>query len=298
MLLNYGYGLLALLVISEGLIPTVLADQVNDWYFPNWNKYRKDTPAPDAHWLNEWGFPKDGEWGWPNRKSVNYDIVSDPDLSQPPNAVLRVTYPKGSRNPAHNPQGGIGFHAQPIQVSDTVTVTDLEYQVYFPKSYNFVLGGKLPGIIGGTGRCSGGVDTPTCFSARFMWRQSGKGEVYTYIPQSKQSPHLCSNSLNVCNIKCGYSIGRGSFTFKTGAWTTVRQVLKLNTPGKTDGQLTIYANGKQVFQQNNIAFRESQTDKRIAIDFETFFGGSSGLWVTPTTQYAYFKGFHLQLTSS
>jgi hypothetical protein len=28
-------------------------------------------------------------------------------------------------------------------------------------------------------------------------------------------------------------------------------------------------------------------------DFETFFGGSTSAWATPTTQYSYFKGFSL-----
>ncbi|KAI7865105.1 hypothetical protein BDF14DRAFT_1744481 [Spinellus fusiger] len=276
-----------------------MAAQVQNWYFTNWNNYRQDTVAPNARWLTAWGVPKGSGWEWPSNPSQNsnYAIVNDPVASQGSNAVLRVTYPQGTRNPDRNPQGGIGFYAQPIQTTGTVSVADFEYQVYFPSSYNFVLGGKLPGIFGGTGRCSGGIDTPTCFSARFMWRQSGKGEVYTYLPEAKQSSTLCTTPSNICNSQYGYSIGRGSFTFKTGAWTTVRQVLKLNTPGNLDGQLTVYANGNQVYQQNNIAFRESQTGKNVGIDFETFFGGSEDSYITPTTQYAYFKGFHLQLTS-
>ncbi|KAI7865106.1 hypothetical protein BDF14DRAFT_1970925 [Spinellus fusiger] len=276
-----------------------MAAQVQNWYFTNWNNYRQDDLAPNARWLNAWGVPRGSGWEWPTNlnENRNYDIVNDPDPSQGSNAVLRVKYPQGSSNPARNPQGGIGFYAQPIQTTGTVSVADFEYQVYFPSSYNFVLGGKLPGIFGGTGRCSGGIDASTCFSARFMWRDRGQGEVYTYVPESHQSSTLCSTPSNFCNTQYGYSLGRGSFYFKTGAWTTVRQVLKLNTPGKTDGQLTIYANGRQVYQQNNLAYREYQTGKNIGIDFETFFGGSHDQFITPTTQYAYFKEFHLQLTS-
>ncbi|KAI7865103.1 hypothetical protein BDF14DRAFT_1970914 [Spinellus fusiger] len=299
MYFRYSFCFLALTLLSENAIHTVLASQVHNWSFHNWNNHRHDTLAPHAHWLKAWGVPAIDGWEWPSNlvKNRNYDIVNDPAEPHSSNAVLRVRYPKGTRNPARNPQGGIGFYAQPIQISGTAKSVDFEYQVYFPKSFKFVLGGKLPGIFGGTGRCSGGIDTPTCFSTRFMWRKSGKGEVYSYLPESKQIHSLCTAPSNICNKEDGYSIGRGSFSFKTDAWTTVRQVLKLNTPGKTDGQLTIYANGKQVYQQDNFVYRENKTGKNIGIYFETFFGGSDNTWETPKTQYTYFKGFQLQIVA-
>ncbi|KAI7865108.1 hypothetical protein BDF14DRAFT_1828839 [Spinellus fusiger] len=205
---TYSSCLLVLALLSESVIQTVLADQVDNWYFPNWNNYKQDSPAPNARWLSAWGVSKNGGWLWPTpgpNQSKNYDIVTDPTQPQSSEQVLRVTYPQGSRNPAHFPQGGIGFYAQPIQFSGTAKSIEFGYQVYFPKSYNFVHGGKLPGLFGGTGVCSGGTHSATCFSARFMWRDGGQGEIYAYLPQSKQSEQLCKAPNNYCNDQWGQS---------------------------------------------------------------------------------------------
>ncbi len=56
----------------------------------------------------------------------------------------------------------------------------LSYDIAFDKDFDWVKGGKLPGLRGGpnaTG-CSGG-NQPTgsdCFSVRLMWRQEGAAE--------------------------------------------------------------------------------------------------------------------------
>jgi hypothetical protein len=53
----------------------------------------------------------------------------------------------------------------------------LEYEVYFPGSFDFVMGGKLPGMHGGNLQCSGYSSVPNgnnCFSTRLMWRENGE----------------------------------------------------------------------------------------------------------------------------
>ncbi len=54
------------------------------------------------------------------------------------------------------------------------------YELAFDSGFDWVKGGKLPGLRGGlnsTG-CSGGnqADGLSCFSTRLMWRRSGQGE--------------------------------------------------------------------------------------------------------------------------
>jgi len=56
-----------------------------------------------------------------------------------------------------------------------------------------------------------------------------------YAPKSKQTNALCSDPQSVCDAEYGLSIGRGSFHYGTGNWTTLRQDVVLNTPGKQDG---------------------------------------------------------------
>ena len=92
-------------------------------------------------------------------------------------SVLQLLYPENSINPGTKPQGGAEFYATPLAMQNANNVS-LEYSIFFPADYNWVLGGKLPGLYGGHTGCSGGNDALTCFSTRLMWRQKGMGELY------------------------------------------------------------------------------------------------------------------------
>ncbi|KAI8138117.1 hypothetical protein BJV82DRAFT_632659 [Fennellomyces sp. T-0311] len=264
------------------------------WNFRNWNKYRNDKSDDTAKWRQAWGIPKSGGWSWPRKGSSsdnNHQIVDDPvNLKE---QVLRVTYPAGSSNPAGSPQGGIGFYAQPITLRREAKIVIFEYQVYFPKNFQFVKGGKLPGLYGGHEGCSGGADADACFSTRFMWRREGDGEVYAYLPENKQRDDLCDDKENICNPDYGYSLGRGTWKFKTGKWTRVRQTLKLNTVGKMNGLLRVDVDGRNVYNENKLVFVNKETSRIVGVAFHTFFGGSGSSWAPKKKEYSYFKRFKL-----
>lgn len=92
-------------------------------------------------------------------------------------SVLQLLYPENSINPASKPQGGAEFYATPLSLR-TANSVSLEYSVFFPVDYDWVKGGKLPGLYGGHTGCSGGNNALTCFSTRLMWRGEGMGELY------------------------------------------------------------------------------------------------------------------------
>ncbi|ORX95741.1 hypothetical protein K493DRAFT_147411, partial [Basidiobolus meristosporus CBS 931.73] len=221
----------------------------------------------------------------------NKDVVPDP--SDPTTSVLRVIYPKGSRNPTHHPLGGTGFDAKPISVADGIGQTvRLNYQVYFPEDFDFVHGGKLPGIYGGHTSCSGGKSAQDCFSARFMWRKEGLGEIYLYVPKTAlHQPSFCKIApLSVCNQKYGFSIGRGSFRFKKGAWNKVSVAVRMNqVPSEPTGQLRVWYNDEIVIDYDQMVWRVNDTVGYAGIDFETFFGGSSNRFNTPIDTFSLFK---------
>ena len=60
-------------------------------------------------------------------------------------------------------KGGLQFLARPFSGRDELT---FEYDIFFPNNFDFVRGGKLPGIKGGSGSCSGGNHDDSCFSLR------------------------------------------------------------------------------------------------------------------------------------
>ena len=112
---------------------------------------------------------------------VHADDASSWKLGTNAAAMLQLFYPKDSVNPARRPQGGSEFYAKPLDISKAKNVT-LEYKVFFPGDFDWVRGGKLPGLYGGHTRCSGGNSALDCFSTRLMWRAGGAGELYLVRP--------------------------------------------------------------------------------------------------------------------
>ncbi|KAF9352701.1 hypothetical protein BGX26_009511 [Mortierella sp. AD094] len=95
--------------------------------------------------------------------------------------VLQLNYPRGSYVPSVGSiTGGTHFYAKPFGDKTPFSKMMLSYEVGFPNGFNWVLGGKLPGIYGGSpyDGCSGGVQSTgtNCLTMRVMWRQNGVGE--------------------------------------------------------------------------------------------------------------------------
>jgi hypothetical protein len=209
----------------------------------------------------------DGKFGW-----QNVSIMSEAGRK-----FARVRYPAGSYNPGDmkrlgKPAGGVGFRMK-LDLPDSGSMR-ISYYVRFAPDFPFVKGGKLPGLGGGKGNTGGKIpDGYEGFSSRFMWRDSGDGEVYAYLPSSKI---------------WGTSLGRGSWRFPRGIWTHVEQSIRLNTPGNSDGEVTVWQNGKQVHTSRGLKFRETDRLRTDLLIFETFFGGATADWATPVDTYADF----------
>lgn len=79
-----------------------------------------------------------------------------------------------------------------------------------------------------------------------------------YAPKDDQTPSLCATPpQSVCDSAYGLSIGRGSWTFAPGNWTTIRQDVWLNTPGQDDGGINVWINGRLAMSANDIRYREN-----------------------------------------
>ncbi len=196
----------------------------------------------------------------------------------PGGTMLRVSYPQGSASrAAGGPEGGMQAYMQ--LPGGPVDALDLKYQVRFPPGFDFVKGGKLPGLYGGT--VTGGRRIPdgtNGFSTRYMWRDGGAGEVYAYLPSSREH---------------GTSLGRGYWSFTPGRWTTIHQRVQLNTPGASDGRVAVWLDGKPVLHETGLQFRTSGDLRIDGLFFSTFFGGSDSSWASPAEQYTDFAGFSI-----
>jgi hypothetical protein len=133
-----------------------------------------------------------------------------------------------------------------------------------------------------------------------MWRSNGEGELYTYLPmvsgweanqkQCKVAPY------SECNPTYGASVGRGSFKFARGAWTTVSQRVKLNDVGSNNGEMELVVNGKSVINVSGLKFRDSSSGKFRGLQVQSFFGGSDSSWASPQDQDVHFADFSVAIT--
>ena len=229
----------------------------------------------NANWQSNWAIRPEKSWGL-----ANLEIITDP--SGRFERVMRINYPQGSASPRvsrkeNAPLGGSQFYADlGIAPHDSLR---LSYYLRFADDFDFVKGGKLPGLFGGDGASGGNIpDGTDGFSTRFMWRRNGDGEVYAYLPTSKDY---------------GTSIGRGNWRFKPGIWHHLEQEIELNSPGQADGQIKVWLDGVQVLDIEGITFRDVESLKIDGIFFSTFFGGGNSSWATPKDTYIDFAEFFI-----
>lgn len=174
----------------------------------------------------------------------------------------------------------------------------LSYSAWFEDGFQFAKGGKMPGLYGGTSAetaksCSGGKQDgrEDCFSARLMWRTDGAGEIYNYYPSGAHTDAYCNIApMSKCDAKFGDSsewtrlwvfqfseplltfiVGRGSFTWATGQWTTVSQRLKLNDVGQPNGEQELFVNGQSVLHITDLEIIADAATKIYGIMAQTFF---------------------------
>jgi hypothetical protein len=195
--------------------------------------------------------------------------------------LLRVDYPAGSGSQRSadvegTPAGGAQAYLLAPTPADEAY---LRYYVRFPDGFDFVKGGKLPGLFGGTATAGRRIpDGTDGFSTRYMWRRGGDGEVYAYLPTSREH---------------GTSIGRGAWRFVPGRWTSLEQRVRLNRPGVADGRITVWVDDVQVLDERGVRFRTSPAVRIDGVFLSTFFGGGDESWATPEDQHADFAGFAL-----
>jgi hypothetical protein len=187
--------------------------------------------------------------------------------------VLTVFYPAGSTAPsAGAPYGG----AQDCLpgASGPKTSATLSYRVRFPVGFQWVKGGKLPGLYGGDEPFSGGAHTSNGWSLRLMWRSGGAAEIYGYTANTS-----------------GYGDDYQGGTFLAdGQWHTVSEHVQLNTSGVANGVATLAIDGAQVVTVNNLDITNTATPIG-GLFFSTFYGGHDATWAPTAAMHVDFSAF-------
>jgi hypothetical protein len=189
---------------------------------------------------------------------------------------LRVNFAPGAIGPD---EGGAGWRL-PLGRRESAEV---RYTLRFSEGFEFVKGGKLPGLCGGPENVSGGrpADGHNGFSARLMWRRDGRGEAYLYHMDQPE--------------KYGHSFPfPDDFRFPTGKPVRVRLAVTMNAPGRSDGVLRVWITlpesaERLVVERQDLRWRATDAFGVDSLYFETFHGGSDVSWAPKKPCWAEFS---------
>ena len=215
---------------------------------------------------------------------ANVSVMPDPEHGN----ALKVVYPKGSGSnacvqaKACPGTGGIAFRA-PLPEGNAITSAVLSYWVKFDPGFEWVKGGKLPGLCGGECATGGLEVLPDRFSIRYMWRGGNSGEVYAYLS-------------NPPNPGYGLDMGLGSWHWQNdGKWHQISEELILNTGNNNDGVIRVWYDrpltGPPNFEQKNLKYYDRTKYPNLGIDkliFSTFHGGHDASWAPKKDVVAFF----------
>jgi len=232
------------------------------------------------NWQPPWGI----QWG--PTPAGNFSITTVNVFKG--NYAARVKYPQGLESTS-----GSGSQYQCILANMTpISIPAAEamyirYYVRFDPNFDFVLGGKLPGLCGAGCNTGGGIPTGRDgWSARIMWRENGKIVQYMY--------YMDQASYYGDDFPWNEGVG-GQRYLIPGQWHCLETYIQMNTPGVKNGIVRSWFDGQLSLNRTNIRFRDTGYDN-IKIDklyFSTFFGGAGSQWAPKKDEYANFDNFVL-----
>ncbi len=219
-------------------------------------------------------------------------VVSGAEAFGGNGSALAVVYPA-------NEYGTRGTGAQwRLSFDESFEEATLSYRVRFAPGFDFVRGGKLPGLAGGTAPTgSTQANGFNGWTGRMMWRTDFNG--VSGQPQQPVTGGITYTKHTTSGFTMdGRQEDRTRWTDADGSntvmvadrWFQITQRIKMNTPGEFDGIQQIWLDGNLVLNEQNLRYR--LTDQ-FAIDqmyFSTFYGGGED-WQTSKDEVAFFDDF-------
>ena len=214
------------------------------------------------------------------------DVVNDSERGK----SLRVTYPANQFGSA----GATAFLSDlqfGVDLSASYEELYVAYDVKFAAGFDFVRGGKLPGLCGydNTQSTSSGCNTGGGFpdgfdgwSARGMWREDGVLENYVY--HAGQTNYYGDDEYWGAQAQ-------------PGQWHRVQHRVVLNTPGVANGILEAWLDGNKVLSDDTYLFRNTANIGINLFYFSTFYGGNDSSWAPSQDQYVFFDNFRISTDS-
>lgn len=249
---------------------------------------RKPVPGLAAKYANDQGIEKDASVIFTaNFESKDWDrkwtsvgvrerltpLEADPKLKLDPlqGKALRVQIAKGTTTALNT------LYKFKKQIGEEPEEIYFRYYLRLANDWNqTVQGGKMPGISGTYGKAGWGGRR-----SRGLKGWSARGSFSLTIP--KDNP---LGGLTPIGTYCYHADMPGTYGdvwvwqqgyrgyLETNRWYCVEQYLKMNTPGKKDGILRAWIDGRPAFEKTDIRFRQVPTLKIEQIWMNVYHGGT------------------------
>ncbi|WP_049722940.1 polysaccharide lyase [Gilvimarinus polysaccharolyticus] len=260
--------LLLLLVLAQGLlINSIQAEIIYSNGFESLSLGKVNDRAIKQSWDTRYAKgPDEGR----------VEIVTDSNSGK----AAKITYPAYSNQ---STPSGATWETNLSQSRDEMYMS---YWVKFDHNFDFVKGGKMPGLGGATNFPYG----DNGFTTRLMWREQGKLEFYVH-------GYEVNNSNGAEPYRIFWDDAGYHAKVVPGQWHHIEIRQKLNTPGQRDGILQGWLDGELVCDDTDNtgvrALGHSNTQLNH-LYFSTFFGGSSApvtQWQPTSDVYAIYDDF-------
>ncbi|MEE9351182.1 MAG: heparin lyase I family protein [Thiotrichaceae bacterium] len=270
-----------LLLFSMGLLPLSSYGNIFDF---------DETPLTDGEtWLIDFDDHDAGSYSWVQ----HYSDWSGPKWQMGRNLVtvvegdeaysgksLKLKYKKG----VSSCKGRKRCIFWPVNLGAKLDKLYYGYRFKLSEDFDFVKGGKLPGISGG--KPSSGGSTPNgkdVWSVRMMW--DGKGRLVQYVYHPDQ-PGKYGDVM----------FFEGQEPIERGLWHTVQTLVELNTPGEKNGRIVSWLDGKKVLIREDMRFRDIKGLEIDRFQFVSFFGGYGADWAPTKDEFTYIDDIRLSPT--
>lgn len=254
-----------------------------------------------------WGFEVGGEYGafcssdsdrW---RTEIYGCAWSPNCTR--NSIVtgieafsgttrKVQYPAGTFGPADNGDNWpISFDRVDSMTVKRYDSLYFRYYLRFCGLFDYQLGGKLPGLVGGNnwGRSGGNQpDGTDGWTTRYMWGAEGRVKLYAYLPP-EQNPEIMTSQWG-SSVLFDHENGDVPRALERGVWHCIEQFVRINDVGQANGVIRCWLNGEESLVLDNVVFRTvANGENQVgAVYFSTFHGGNSSDWAPDTTGYIYY----------
>lgn len=246
--------------------------------------FEQHSTGPYTMSMAKQDFPHPGDWYY------GMDQGRGEIMNENGNKVLRVKYPRGCVGV--NDPGACGIQIK-WKLPEPAKTMWLSYRIKFEEGFEFVKGGKLPGLCGG--KCYTGGKTPECgdgWSARIMWRTGGKVVQYMYF----------TDQAATYGDDMKWNEGGAQRQFIPGRWHTVLTQVVLNdvpvgaSQGLKNGIVRSWFDGELAMEVDTLRLVDSANQKIDLFYISTFYGGSDSSWAPSKDNYIRYDDFWISST--